>query len=629
MTTMTLNRQSNLLSWIAAGAAVVVLTIVGLSAVEVQDQTAQITSAENTAIGITNLRYLVMETALYRERRSADQWNNRVLSFRSILDDSRYTSARENALLAKERANLEVMTRLYEKLRAIDMAMPLGASEKNPNEKRTLSVLSALFLTTQDMLDDAFELVRLNRQELIDSQDQAAHVMLISILLLYGLIVIAVLILKKKVLAPISTFQAVVDQVTLGDLAARVELDSADEIGQLGVSFDNMTERLEASHDALRAENTERLHAQADLKKTIDALALARDEAEGASRAKSQFLANISHEIRTPMNAVLGMLQLLHNTELTALQKDYAGNTQAAARSLLGLLNDILDFSKIEAEKLALEEAPFSVEQLLRDLSVILAGSIGDKNVELLFIVDPALPAFVTGDMHRLRQVLLNLISNAIKFTECGEVTVALNPALAPAVPGQVAIRFAVTDTGIGIPADKLDTIFEGFTQAEASTTRRFGGTGLGLAISQRLVALMGGALGVESRLDEGSHFHFTVVFHDAVVAPAADMRTEAVLQQGQLRVLIVDDHAGSREVLLALVGRFGWQAHSAATGVEALALIERSVDDGSPYNAVLVDWKMPQMDGWEVARRIRQLPRGDTAPVIIMVTAHERNALA
>ncbi len=630
---MTLNRQSNLLSWIAACAVAIVLAIVGFSAVAVLRQTEQITSAENTAIGITNLRYLIMETALYREHRSSDQWTNRLRSFGSILASSHYTSARENALLAKEKANVDVLANLYERLCAIDTAVPLGAGEKTLSEKRTLSVLNALFLTTQDMLDDAFELIRLNRQDLVNSQSDAAHFMLLSILLLSSLIATGVLIVKKKVLAPISQFQAVVDRVTLGDLAIRVRLDSADEIGQLSASFDNMTERLEAARDALKAESAERLHAQADLKKTIDALASARDEAEGASRAKSQFLANVSHEIRTPMNAVLGMLQLLHNTALTPLQKDYAGSTQAAAQSLLGLLNDILDFSKIEAERMTLEEAPFALEQLLRDLSAILAGSLGDKSVELLFMVDPALPAFVSGDMHRLRQVLLNLISNAIKFTERGEVTVLLEPAPAQAVAGRVAIRFEVRDTGIGIPADQLATIFEGFTQAEASTTRRFGGTGLGLAISQRLVALMGGVLCVESRIGAGSRFYFTAAFADtevdAVAAPVAAVRNNVLQQKGLLRVLIVDDHQRSRDVLLALAGRFGWDAHAAASGAEALVLIEKSVDDRFPFDAVLVDWKMPQMDGWEVTRRIRQLPHGDAAPVVIMVTAHERGALA
>ena len=626
---MSLNRQSNLLSWIAACAAAVVLTIVGFSAIEVKQQTEQITSAENTAIGITNLRYLVMETALYREHRSSDQWENRIRSFRSLLIASRYSTARENALLAKVSANLDVLSNLYKKLRAIDTAIPIGAAEKTLSEKRTLSIVSALFLTTQDMLDDAFELIRVNRQDLIDSQNQAAHFMLFSILLLSSLIVSAVLIVKKKVLAPISAFQAVVNKVTMGNLAVRVQLGSADEIGQLAASFDNMTERLEASHHALKTESAERLHAQADLKQTIDALASARDEAEGASRAKSQFLANVSHEIRTPMNAVLGMLQLLHNTELTPLQKDYAGSTQAAAQSLLGLLNDILDFSKIEAEKLTLEDAPFSIEQLLCDLSAILAGSIGDKSVELLFMIDPSLPAFVSGDMHRLRQILLNLTSNAIKFTQSGEVTVVLESAPLHAGPAQVGIRFEVRDTGIGIPADQLATIFDGFTQAEASTTRRFGGTGLGLAISQRLVGLMGGTLGVESRFDAGSRFYFTVAFGDAVAVPAADMRDNVARQGGLLRVLIIDDHLRSCDVLLALARRFGWEAQAAASGAEALRLIEKSLDDRFPFDAVLVDWKMPQMDGWEVTRRIRQMPHGNAAPVVIMVTAHERSALA
>ncbi|MDP1532543.1 MAG: PAS-domain containing protein, partial [Rubrivivax sp.] len=268
----------------------------------------------------------------------------------------------------------------------------------------------------------------------------------------------------------------------------------------------------------------------------ITDLVRATEAAEAASKAKSQFLANMSHEIRTPMNAVLGMLALLQRTDLSTRQADYTAKTEGAARSLLGLLNNILDFSKAEAGKMTLERQPFAIDRLIRDLAVVLGANLPGKAVELLFDIDAAVPTALLGDALRLQQVLINLCGNAIKFTAEGEVVLSVRVLARSA--GGVSLEFAVSDTGIGIAPENQARIFAGFTQAEASTTRRFGGTGLGLVISQRLVALMGGELKLDSAVGQGSRFHFSV---ELALAPAAAPQR---LPGAARRVLFVDDHA-------------------------------------------------------------------------------------
>jgi PAS domain S-box-containing protein len=352
----------------------------------------------------------------------------------------------------------------------------------------------------------------------------------------------------------------------------------------------------------------------------------AKEAAEAASIAKSQFLANMSHEIRTPMNAVMGMLHLLQCTELSPRQSDYAQKIQVASQTLLSILNDILDFSKIESGKLELYEAPFSLSELLRNLAVIVSSAVQDKDVEVLFNVTGNIPHSLRGDGLRLQQVLLNLASNAIKFTEHGEIVISISATAVTAE--QATLQFSVNDTGIGISPEMIEQIFASFVQAEASTTRRFGGTGLGLAISRQLVGLMGGALEVESQPGQGSTFHFTLSFTrdpDTVKMENSD--------SGQLEhpvsALIVDDNAIAREVLAAMASSFGWRVDTASGGAEAIALIEAGTNGHFPYNVVFMDWKMPGMDGWETAERIRGLHLGDMAPIVIMVTAHGREFLA
>ncbi|RZL37765.1 MAG: response regulator [Rubrivivax sp.] len=341
----------------------------------------------------------------------------------------------------------------------------------------------------------------------------------------------------------------------------------------------------------------------------------ARLAAERASQAKTRFLANMSHEIRTPMNAVLGMLRLLQKTPLDARQRDYAAKSEGAARGLLGLLNDILDFSKIEAGRLELDPHPTRLEELLRDLAVILAADGDKRDIEVLFDVDPALPAVVIADALRLQQVLINLACNAIKFTADGEVVLAIERMAQDA--GQVTLAFSVRDTGIGIAPEQQQRIFDGFTQAEVSTARRFGGTGLGLAISRRLVQLMGGDIHVESTPGQGSRFSFTLDLPLPADAPAAPPAPRQAL-----RALVVDDHPEARRVLGALAASLGWQTRVASSGAEALAL----ADEAAP-EVVLLDWVMPGLDGWQTARQLRQ--RIGHQPLILMITSHDRERLA
>jgi signal transduction histidine kinase/DNA-binding response OmpR family regulator len=356
----------------------------------------------------------------------------------------------------------------------------------------------------------------------------------------------------------------------------------------------------------------------------------AKENAEQATRTKGQFLANMSHELRTPMNAILGMLQLLHATELTSRQLDYAEKSERAAKSLLGLLNDILDFSKMDAGKMEVEAQPFEMERLMRELSVILSANLRGKAIEVLFDLDPQLPPVLVGDAMRLQQVLINLSSNAVKFTPAGEVVIRLQ--VLKRCADVVHLRVAVQDTGIGLALENQQRIFEDFSQAEASTTRRFGGTGLGLSISKRLLDLMGAKLELVSELGRGSTFFFDITL--PVASASLPLAQESPQSHPPYRVLIVDDHPTSLAIMGHMASALGWSCSLAASGPEALTLLAQQHKSAQPpFDAICVDWEMPGMDGWETLAHIKAAlhtaAASGNAPVLLMVTANGRDLLA
>ncbi len=344
----------------------------------------------------------------------------------------------------------------------------------------------------------------------------------------------------------------------------------------------------------LRANLVERERAAKDL-------LVAKNAAEAATKSKSEFLANMSHEIRTPMNGVIGMTDLLSATELNDQQHEYLRIVKQSANSLLGLLNDILDFSKIEAGKLELESIRFALRDSIERTVQTLTFQAGEKGLEVCCRIDPEVPDSLIGDPGRLSQVLVNLAGNAIKFTEQGEVVI--NVEQNSRSDDQVSLRFSVRDTGIGIAADKLDSIFAAFSQEDASTTRRFGGTGLGLAICSQLSRLMGGQIWAESEKGEGTTFFFTSSFG---LAPAASRKLPDLDSLEGLPVLIVDDNETNRFILEELLKTWNMRPVLTSSGPEALGELKRALTHGHPYELALIDCMMPDMDGLELAGLIR-----------------------